>query len=106
MNSRGHGSDQLVGHKEEKGGNALMSSALPQDLLPKQQECDCGRDCEVTSASALDRTAAGTCHAKGLGGHLCLEVAGQSCLLPGSCTFGLTSANGPARPAEGTCLAC
>ena len=63
---RGHGSDQLVGHKEEMGGNALRSSALPQDLLPQQQECDCGSDCEVTSVSALDRAAAGTCHRKGL----------------------------------------
>ena len=55
-----------MGHKEEKGGNALISSALPEDLLPQQQECDCGSDCEVTSVSALDRAAAGRCHAKGL----------------------------------------
>ena len=66
MNVRGYGFDQLVGHKEEMGGNALMSSALPQDLLPQQEECHCGRDCEVTSVSALDRAAAGTCHGKGL----------------------------------------
>jgi hypothetical protein len=66
MDVRGHGSEQLVGHKEEMGGNALMSSALPQDLLPQQEECDWGSDCEVTSVSAVDRAAAGTCHGKGL----------------------------------------
>ena len=75
---RGHGSDQPVGHKEEIDGNSLKSSALPQHLLPQQEECDCDRDCEVTSVSALDRAAAGTCHAKGLGGHFCLEVSGYS----------------------------
>ena len=66
-----------MGHKEEMGGDALRSSALPQHLLPQQQECDCGSDCEVTFVSALDRAAAGTYHRKGLGGHLCLEVAGH-----------------------------
>ena len=48
MDVRVYGSDELVGHKEEMGGNAQMSSALPQDLLPQQQECDSGRDSEVT----------------------------------------------------------
>ena len=76
MEVRGHGSDQLLGLKKT-GGNALRSSALPQGLLPQQEEHNRGSDCEVTSVSALDRAAAGTCHAKGLGGHLCLEVAGQ-----------------------------
>ena len=66
MDVKGHGSEQLVGHKEEMGGNALMSSALPQDLLPQQDECDCASDCEVTSVSAVDRAAAGMCHGKGL----------------------------------------
>ena len=66
MNVRGRGSDQLVKHKEEMGGNALMSSALPQDLLPQQDECDWGSDCEVTSVSAVDRAAAGMCHGKEL----------------------------------------
>ena len=66
MNVGGHGSDQLVGHKEEMAGNDLMSSALPQDLLHQQEECDCGSDCEVTSVSAVDRAAAGTCRRKGL----------------------------------------
>ena len=66
MTVRGHGSDQLVGHKEEMGGNALMSSPLPQDLLPQQDKCDCDSDCEVTSVSAVDRAAAATCHGKGL----------------------------------------
>ena len=70
---RGHGSDQPVGHKEEADGNALKISALPQDLLPQQEECDCGSDCEVTSVSSLDRAAAGTCHRKSLGGHFCLK---------------------------------
>jgi len=36
MNVKGHGSDQLVGHKGETEENALMSSALPQDLLHQQ----------------------------------------------------------------------
>jgi len=66
MDVRGHGSDQLVGHKEEMGGNALLSSAVPQDVLPQQEEWDWGSDWEVTSVSAADRAAAGTCHAKGL----------------------------------------
>ena len=66
MNVRGHGFDQLVGHKEEMGGNALMSSVLPQDLLNQQEELACERDCEVTSVSAVDRAAAVTCHRNGL----------------------------------------
>ena len=49
MNMRGHGADQLVCHKEGVAGNALMSSALPQGLLHKHEECDSGSDCEVPS---------------------------------------------------------
>jgi len=62
----GHGFDQLLGHKEKMCENALMSSAVPQDLPNQQEELAYERECEVSSVSAVDKAAAGKCHRKGL----------------------------------------
>ena len=61
----GHGFDHFLG-QEKMCENALMSSAIPQDLLNQQEELACERDCEVTFVSAVDRAATGKCHRKGL----------------------------------------
>ena len=52
--------NELTGDKEDMGGDALLSSAVPQDLMgqPEVQGCDSGR--EVTAVSGADRPTAGT----------------------------------------------
>lgn len=38
------------------GGNAMMRSAVPQDLMGQQEAHGCKGGCEVTSASTPDKS--------------------------------------------------
>ena len=59
-------SDDLIGHKEEMGGNALVRSAVPQDLMGQQEAQGWEGVWEVPSVLGVDRPAAGTRLGKGL----------------------------------------
>lgn len=52
-------SDQIAGHREELGGDVMVRSSVPQDLLGLQEAHGHGGAWEVTSVSGLDRPAPG-----------------------------------------------
>ena len=59
-------SDELIGYKEEMGGNAMVRSAVPQDLMGQQGAQGWGGGCEVPSVLGVDRPAAVIWLGKGL----------------------------------------